>query len=144
MDPRRLELAEQFLREAVFRSRERQAASIVLVKTHARGNCGLGEKALVVLDPSPRAIEIASELWPEGLDDAALERVRAVSADWIVEQDAIDRERNHLLKAIRTKHGFDRDAYTTEVREQLESGLDRVNAKETARRREAAAEIVRE
>jgi len=139
MSDARLELAEDFLREAVFRSRERQAASVAIARPKpAGGTCGLGEKASVVLDLSPRAQELYEALWPTGLAGAELEHVRGVLADWVVEQDALDRQRNHFLKAFRQKHGFDRDAYPPERLQEFESGLARVNAAESERRAAAA------
>src|SRR5882672_10077275 len=129
MHSRRLELSEAFLREAVYSSRERQAASVALKKTSSdKGNCGLGEKAAIVLDLSRRGEEIAHELWPRGIAGEALERVRSVTAQWVVEQDALDRKRNHFLKAFRTEHGFDRERYTPELEAEFEAGIARVNA----------------
>ncbi len=143
MSASRPELAEAFLREAVYRSRERQAASAVLAAPKpGGGQCGLGEKASVVLDLGPKALPIAEALWPAGLEDARVERVRAVMARWVVEQDALDRKRNHFLKAFRHAHGFDRNAYTPELAAEFESGLERVNAEENERRRAAAAELL--
>lgn len=131
----RLELADAFLREAVYRSRERQAASVAIARPKpAGGTCGLGEKASVVLDLSTRAQDLYRELWPTGLEDAGMERVRDVLAAWVVEQDALDRQRNHFLKAFRQKHGFDRDAYPPERLQEFEDGLARVNATESERR----------
>jgi len=57
----RLALAETFLREAVYRARERQSA-VAALHVSATGNCGLGERAVAVLDLSPRAREILAEL----------------------------------------------------------------------------------
>lgn len=131
----RLELAEAFLLEAVYRSRERQAASVAIARPKpAGGTCGLGERASVVLDLSPRAEELYEKLWPAGLSGAELERVRSALAEWVVEQDALDRQRNHFLKAFRQKHGFDRDAYPPERLAEFENGLARVNAAESERR----------
>ncbi|MBL8860464.1 MAG: hypothetical protein JNK02_00485 [Planctomycetes bacterium] len=143
MSDARLELAEAFLREAVYRSRERQAASVALaLRRPGGGTCGLGEKAAVELDLSPRGVELANALWPAGLDGASLERVRAVMSAWVVRQDALDRERNHHLKAMRLKHGFDRDAYPPDVRREFDAGLERVNATESLERRAAARELL--
>lgn len=143
MSTARLELAEAFLREAVYRSRERQAASVVLAPPRAKGGtCGLGEKAAVDLDLSPRARQIFDELWPQGIASAHLERVRALLAEWVVEQDQLDRKRNHHMKAMRLKHGFVRDEYPAEVAREFDAGLERVNSEETARRRAVAQQIV--
>jgi hypothetical protein len=140
VDDQRLQLAEAFLREAVYRSRERQAASAVLgAPASGGGQCGLGEKAAVVLDLTPRAAELFRALWPQG---AEAERVRAGMADWVVAQDQLDRKRNHFLKATRLKHGFDRDAYAADVLAEFEAGLARINAEEDAARRAAAAALL--
>jgi hypothetical protein len=145
MDAARLQLAEAFLHEAVYRSRERQAASVALALPKAGGGtCGLGEKAAIDLDLSARGAELALVLWPAGLAGAELERVRGALADWVVRQDALDRQRNHHLKAVRLKHGFDRDAYPDNVRHAFEDGLARINAAESAERRAAAERVLAE
>jgi hypothetical protein len=139
----RVELAESFLQEAVFRSRERQAAGVELRRggNPAAGNCGLGEKAAIELDLSLRGRELTAQLWPAGLAGERLESLKAVVAGWIVEQDALDRKRNHFLRDFRQKHGFDRTSYSEELRHAYEAGLARVNAEETRRRREVAGEL---
>lgn len=143
MSAARLELAEAFLREAVFRSRERQAASVALASAKSKsGNCGLGEKPALDLDLSRRAKEIVARLWPGGLEGAALEKTRKLLEDWVVEQDAIDRKRNHHMKAMRMKYGFERDAYPPGVAREFDAGLERVNSEETARRRAVAQELL--
>lgn len=144
MSSARLEQAEAFLREAVYRSRERQAAAAALEapKSSKGGKCGLGEKAAVDLDLTQRAREISAKLWPDGLDDASLERVRRVMSEWVVAQDAIDRKRNHHMKAVRLKHGFDRDKYPPHVAREFEAGLDRVNVEENESRRSAAHDLL--
>ncbi len=143
MSAARLELAEAFLREAVFRSRERQAASVALASAKSKpGNCGLGEKPALDLDLSRRAKEIVARLWPDGLEGAALEKTRKLLEDWVIEQDAIDRKRNHHMKAMRMKYGFERDAYPPGVAREFDAGLERVNAEENARRRAVAQELL--
>jgi hypothetical protein len=143
MSAARLELAEAFLREAVFRSRERQAASVALASAKSKGgNCGLGEKPALDLDLSRRAKEIVLRLWPDGLEGTALEKTRKLLEDWVVEQDAIDRKRNHHMKTMRMKHGFERDAYPPGVAREFDAGLERVNSEETARRRAVAQELL--
>lgn len=143
MSAARLELAEAFLREAVYRSRERQAASVALASAKSKGgNCGLGEKPEVELDLSRRAKEIVVRLWPDGLEGTALAKTRKLLEDWVVEQDAIDRKRNHHMKAMRMKYGFERDAYPPGVAREFDAGLERVNSEETARRRAVAQELL--
>lgn len=135
----RLSRAEAFLQEAVFRSRGAQAgAGLFAVGDPARGDCGLGARAAVVLDLSPKAEELFDELWPEGLGDAQVEALREVMRDWIERQDALDRKRNHFLKAFRNEHGFDRSAYSAEQQAAYRTGLDEVNAECNAERRAAA------
>ena len=141
-----LRLGEEFLREAVYRSRERQAIGVSLQPTRPDGssptNCGLGREAEVVLDLSPRAREILGELWPEELPQQDLERLRAVMTGWIETQDALDRERNHFLRDFRRQHGFDRTRYAPEDVRAFETGLERVNAEETSKRRAEAQRLL--
>ena len=140
----RLTLAEAFLREAVYRSRARQAAGVALAQgaRPAAGQCGLGERAAVELDLDARGREIAATLWPQALEEAALARVRAATEAWIERQDALDRDRNHFLKAFRTKHGLDRTRYAPEQSAALEAGLAEVNAREDRERAEAARALL--
>jgi len=138
-----MELAERFLQEAVFRSRERQAVGSELRRgaSPGAGNCGLGEKAAVELDLSARGRELAAQLWPAGLEGARLDALKALVADWIVEQDALDRKRNHFLRDFRGQHGADRTKYGDETLRAFEAGLAKVNAEETERRREVARQL---
>jgi hypothetical protein len=156
--PERLALAEAFLQEAVYQSRAKQAAGSALAglsgtisadsKASSPGTgsdtrrCGLGLRAEIVLDLSARAIEIGRQLWPSGLPETELDRIQAVLRDWIELQDALDRKRNHFLKAFRQAHGFDRHAYPPELRAEFEAGLERVNAEVTERRRASAAALL--
>ena len=137
----RLDLARDFLREAVYRSRARQAASGVLAqppvspdgpdaeRSAALGNCGLGAKAAVVLDLDERGRDLFARLFGgDDLPGPALERVHAAMTGWIRRQDALDRKRNHFLKAFRQEHGFDRRAYTADEQRAYDGGLAAVNA----------------
>ena len=137
MDEGRIRLAEELLREAVFHSRGRQSTFQAL----RPAQCGLGEKAEVVLDLSPRGRELCGRLFADGIDERASERLRATMAEWIERQDALDRKRNHFLKAFRGRHGFDRTAYAPEVLAAFEAGLAEVASEEDAARRRAAQEI---
>jgi hypothetical protein len=143
-----LELAEAFLQEAVFRSRAVQAAGTALAQlgSDKQRQCGLGAQAAVELDLTPRALELAQQLWPGGLDAALnpgrVATLRRVMAAWIERQDALDRERNHFLKAFRHKHGFDRRAYSADQLAEYESGLAAINAQADAERRAAAVEVL--
>lgn len=135
-DPTQL-LAEQFLQEAVYRSRGDQAGATLLAGGSA--GCGLGEKPSVVLDLSPRAEELFEQLFPPGkASETDLDRVREVMADWVRRQDALDRKRNHFLRDFRALHGADRRVYDEETLSAFEAGLDRVN-REVSEARGAAA-----
>jgi hypothetical protein len=151
-----LELAEELLRESVYRSRAAQAARTVFAegtaadrasaspgKAAATGNCGLGEKAAVVLDLSARGREVFDRLFPHA-DDASCARIQSCVCEWIEAQDAIDRKRNHFLKAFRGKHGADRTQYSTAILAEFEAGLARVNDEENRARRTAAERILDE
>jgi hypothetical protein len=146
MDEKRIEGAEEFLREAVYRSRASQAVSTLLAKGGAsdRGNCGLGEKAAVALDLSPRGRELFEQLFDSRGAVAAdeLARVQACMRHWIEAQDALDRKRNHFLKAFRHEHGFDRTRYSPAEVAELDSGLARVNEEEDRERRSAAQALL--
>jgi hypothetical protein len=153
----RVELAEELLRESVYRSRAAQAARTVLAQgastatgernaaapgaASASGNCGLGEKAAVVLDLSPRGREIFERLFPIAGDDVCA-RFRACAREWIEAQDAIDRKRNHFLKAFRREHGADRTQYSAAQLAEFETGLARVNGEEDRERRSAAERLL--
>ena len=140
---RQAALAEELLQEAVYRSRGEQAGAAALRAGRAgAGNCGLGEKAAVVLDLSPRAEAVFGELFPAGLADDALGRVRDVLAAWVKRQDTLDRRRNHFLKEFRLTHGFDRAAYPPERLAEFEAGLQRVNDDASAARAAAAVELL--
>jgi hypothetical protein len=137
VDEQRLELAEEFLREAVRRSRESGAldAAWQRATSPGRGSCGLGERAAIELELSERGRELFEVLWPDG---GRLGRVRAVMRAWIEEQDALDRKRNHFLKAFRNAHGFDRTRYTPAQTAEYDAGLCAINGDEDQRRRAAA------
>lgn len=132
MDDTRIRLAEELLREGVFRSRERQSA--VQALTSGSASCGLGEKAEVVLDLSPRGRELFDELFSAGLDERSTERFRATMSGWIEEQDALDRKRNHFLKAFRGRHGFDRTTYGPDVVAEYDAGLAKIASEEDGAR----------
>lgn len=138
-----LELAEAFLREAVYRSRAQQAATNALsTPSNAIGRCGLGERAEVALDLTERGRELFTQLFGEHADAPRLELVRTVMHEWTVEQDALDRRRNHFLKAFRHEHGFDRTQYSDEQSALFEAGLERVNRDEDRVRREHAERLL--
>ncbi len=143
MEERRVELAESFLREAVYRSRASQAAigSLVPPTASTTGNCGLGHKASVVLDLDKRGRELFLELWRDDIAPASLDRIRDVMRDWIERQDALDRKRNNFLKDFRGKHGFDRTKYDAQRVSEYYAGLARVNDEENRARRSAAERL---
>ena len=57
---------------------------------------------------------------------------------WIVAQDALDRDRNHYLKAFRHAHGFDRRAWDNERLTEYEAGLAAIARREDDARLSAA------
>lgn len=134
-----LALAELFLQEAVYRSRATQAAGTALAQlgAGAERQCGLGDGPAVVLDLTPRGRELAAQLFPTAVPAHVAPLLRA----WVERQDALDRDRNHFLKAFRQRHGFDRNAYSPELRAQFEQGLERVNAQAALERRAAAERL---
>ena len=139
----RLAQALEFLREAVFRSRMGQAGrSLFAAGAGVKGQCGLGDEAVVVLDLSPRAQELAAQLWPAGLDGAAAREVDRVMTAWVERQDALDRDRNHHLKRIRLAHGMDRNQWPPEVLAEFEAGLDSLHRTEDLERSEAARALL--
>jgi hypothetical protein len=139
VDEARIRLAEEILREGVYRSREKQAAPLL----PRAGNCGLGEKAAIDLDLSPRGRTFFDQLFAAGLDPSASDRFRATLSGWIEKQDALDRKRNHFLKAFRGRHGFDRTSYTPEILAEYEAGLAGIASEEDAARRRAAEELAK-
>lgn len=143
----RLSAAEAFLQEAVYRSRAKQAAvgGLAGLAPDARlgaGQCGLGEKAVVELDLSPKGIELAQRLWSAPLPETEVERVRELMRAFVRAQDALDRDRNHFLKAFRKAHGFDRRQYTQDEQREYDAGLEAVNARADAARREHAERLL--
>jgi hypothetical protein len=147
----RLEIAEAFLQEAVYRSRARQAAGTALAGLDTAadvvrdaGNCGLGQKAAVELDLSARGAELFRALWPDGAEPQApvIDGVRAVLRAWVQRQDALDRKRNHFLRDFRGSHGYDRAAYAPAALAAYEAGLAAVNAEVAAGLREAARALL--
>jgi len=136
----RLARAELFLQEAVYRSRATQAAGTALAQLAegAQRQCGLGDGPAVVLDLTPRGRELAGELFPGGVPA----HVAPLLREWVERQDALDRDRNHFLKAFRQRHGFDRNAYSPELRAQFEQGLERVSAAAAAERSAVAERLL--
>jgi len=135
------ECAVEFLREAVYRSRASQAFTTAVRQAQqpGAGNCGLGERAAVVLDLSERGRALFERLFGSGAnDEARLARVQGVLRDWIGRQDALDRKRNHFLKAFRQQHGFDRTRYTADELRDYDAGLAAINADEDRARAQAA------
>lgn len=135
----RLAHARAFLQEAVYRSRGDQAGAALL--SNGGAGCGLGERASVVLDLTPRAQELFVALGAS--EDVDLTAVRDRTRSWVERQDALDRKRNHFLKAFRGEHGADRRQYSEEVRGAYEAGLERINA-QVAEEHSAAAQSLLE
>ena len=140
----RIALAEELLQAAVYRSRAGQSVATSLRGTSApgAGTCGLGAKAEVLLDLSERGLDIFGRLLGESPDQRRLQLARDVMAGWVVEQDAIDRRRNHFLKEFRGRHGFDRRSYSPEVLAAHEAGLAEINGRETSARRASAERLL--
>jgi hypothetical protein len=142
VDTERLRLAEEFLREAVFGSREKQAAgSLERTFRNETSSCGLGERAATLLDLSPRGRELYEQMFGRAAGPAG-DAIRATMTAWIERQDAIDRKRNHFLKAFRGRHGFDRARYAPEVLRDWEAGLAGINAEEDVERRATAGRLL--
>jgi hypothetical protein len=108
----------------------------------APGSCGLGERAVVELRLSARGTELFGELWGDSVTEADLERIRDVTATWVREQDAFDRDRNHFMKAFRKQHGFDRTEYAPEVLAEWDAGLDEINARVNRKLEKAARRLL--
>ncbi|MBI5365214.1 MAG: hypothetical protein HZA53_18695 [Planctomycetes bacterium] len=140
----RLQAAVDFLREAVYRSRATQALETFLAQGAAPklGQCGLGERAAVVLDLDARGRELFERVWSAELGDDELARIRGVMRRWVETQDALDRDRNHFLKAFRRAHGFERARYTPEQTTEFERGLADLARIEDERQRAAASELL--
>jgi hypothetical protein len=137
----RLLAAEAFLQEAVYRSRGAQAGASLLAPDERLpdgGQCGLGARAAVVLDLSPRAELLFEQLWPEGVSEEQLPAIQECMRLWVERQDALDRKRNHFMKEFRGQHGFDRGAYDEARSAAYRAGLDAVNGEVTEVRREVA------
>lgn len=133
----RLELARTVLREAVFASRAKQAAGASLLLARERdgsssANCGLGRDAAIELGLSEKGRSAFASLWPTLEDASELARIQGCMASWVQRQDQLDRDRNHFLKAFRTRHGFDRRTYGPELSAEFEAGLEEVNGRVTA------------
>jgi hypothetical protein len=131
----RVHLAEELLREVVFRARARQAARAGLSGARldepaGPGRCGLGEGGEVELDLSERGERIARDLF--GAKGVRAAHLGAAMRAWIEKQDALDRKRNHFLRDFRTEHGFDRNGYTPAVMALYEQGLERLNGEASA------------
>lgn len=140
-DDARLHAAEAFLQEAVYRSRCAQAETLLLSQDERLpdgGQCGLGARAGLVLDLSPKAEQLFAELWPEGLAEEHLPAIQECMRQWVERQDALDRKRNHFMKAFRGEHGFDRETYDEEQAAAYRAGLDAVNEEVDEGRRKVA------
>jgi len=143
----RLRLAEELLQEVVFASRAKQAAGLSLRLAREKDgssltNCGLGREAAIELGLTERGQELFETLWPAAATESEALRIRDVVERWVERADQLDRDRNHFLKAFRTKHGFDRRAYSSELAAHFERGLADVNARFEDERRAAALELV--
>jgi hypothetical protein len=137
----RLALARSFLQEAVYRSRGDQAGAALFAASGPGGEgCGLGKGPSVVLDLTPRAETLFSDLGATAT--TPLEPVQECMAGWVRRQDGLDRKRNHFLKAFRGEHGADRRSYSEKTLGAFEEGLEAVNAQVTAALDEAAETLL--
>lgn len=143
MTDARTETCLALLRALVARSREAQATSgaLAALGSAAAGRCGLGERAELALDLPPAALEHARALWPAGPPAQQLEFLRGEFERVVREQDALDRRRNHFLKAFRGEHGFDRRAWSAALLGEYERGLDEINGEQTRALESSAARI---
>ena len=139
MSADRHDLARTFLLEAVYHSRNSQGLSSVFA---GKSNCGLGEGPVTGLDLSDKAQAAFTKLWPGDMEEAHLDAIRATTRAWVERSDALDRDRNHFLKAFRQANGFDRTAYTTEQLAEYEAGLEDVNSTVDAALSEAAEALL--
>ena len=144
MEVERLRTAEEFLREAVYRSRATQAFQTFLARggVPKLGQCGLGERAAIVLDLDERGRVLFERVWPAGLGDDGVARVRGVMQRWVETQDALDRDRNHFLKAFRRANGFDRALYSDAQSAEFERGLAELARIEDEKRAAAARDLL--
>ena len=139
MSAARHDLARSFLSEAVYRSRNSQGLGSVFA---GKSNCGLGEGPVTNLDLSLKAQALFEELWGEATSEDHLDEIRATTRAWVERSDALDRDRNHFLKAFRKANGFDRSSYTTEQLSEYELGLEEVNSTVDAALSEAASALL--
>ena len=147
MSDERIEAAEAFLQESVFRSRAKQASIAGLAGQTPDaeleiGQCGLGKKAAVELDLSGLGLELADRLWSGPLPEDELARVHEVMREWVRAQDGFDRDRNHFLKAFRREHGVDRHTYSPELLSEYDAGLTKINDAANRTRREHAERLL--
>jgi hypothetical protein len=145
MSDDRHQLAASLLQEAVYQSRARQAAGVALEKPGGSpGGCGLGSETAIDLELTPHGEEVFRKLWPREIAPTELVRIEGLLRDWIEQQDAFDRKRNHYLRDFRNAHGFDRRTYTVEVAQEFDAGLARINAEVEERLRRSASELLAE
>jgi hypothetical protein len=95
-----------------------------------------------VLDLSDRGRELFERIWPGDLDEPSVERVHEAMRAWVRRQDALDRKRNHFLKAFRNEHGFDRRAYSPEELAAYDGGLASINGEVDSELDSAARELL--
>ena len=145
MSQERLRMAQNFLQEAVYQSRARQASAVEITAGSAdsTAGCGLGSEAAIDLELSPNGEELFHKLWPRTLAPTELARIETIRTDWVERQDALDRKRNHFLRDFRKTHGFDRRAYPEDVAGEFEQGLEKINEEVSDGLRKAAEELLK-
>ena len=135
----RLELAAKLLAEAVYQARAKSGPAFGATG----GGCGLGPvPEMRGLELTEHGRELFGALFPVPPTPTRLARMAELVGQWIGEADALDRKRNHFLRAFRTSHGFDRRAYSAEETRELEAGLALVNAETQERLRATARTLV--
>ena len=125
---------ELMLRRSIRRAATRKPAGNVVVLHGIMGS----QLSSVNRSGAPEPVWLKVLKIPAG----ELDRLRDVVREWVVDQDALDRKRNHFLKAFRGRHGFDRTRYTSEQSAEFEGGLTRINTEEDEARKAAARSVI--
>jgi hypothetical protein len=131
------DLAQKFLQEAVFASREQSHK----VPVGDAAGCGLGQRPAIPDSFSQKQAELLERMMEVGKapDFAALQDV---AEGWIKLQDGLDRKRNHFLKDFRNQHGFNRREYPPDVDAEFAAGVAAVNEENRARLEAHADQVV--
>ena len=146
MSEDRIQLAQDLLKEAVYRARARQAAGVAIsgggLDRPSGSGCGLGDPGTLDLDLTERGEKLFHRIWPRETAPTEVARVKGIILEWVDRSDAIDRKRNHFLRDFRQSHGFDRRAYSEELATAFEQGLERINDEANLGLRHAAEALL--